>query len=141
MQRLIGTVQGSVLRLVRYAIFISPIFDLEDLATFADDNFTITVDKNLYQAKIKLETSLSTISNWMKQSGLKINESKTEYCVFSRTDIAPSFLNVNGVLVKSKKVINVLGILFDSKLQWGPHVEKTIQKAEKALNAIRLLRK
>ena len=35
---LLGTVQGSVLGPVLYAIFISPIFDLEDMSAFADDN-------------------------------------------------------------------------------------------------------
>ena len=35
---LLGTVQGSVLGPVLYAIFISPLFDLEDLSAFADDN-------------------------------------------------------------------------------------------------------
>ena len=34
-----GTVQGSVLGPVLYAIFVSPMFDLEDMSSFADDNY------------------------------------------------------------------------------------------------------
>ena len=37
--------------------------------------------------------------------------------------------------------MNVLGVLFDSKMQWGPHIKKTLQKAEKALNAIKIIKK
>ena len=38
-------VQGSVLGPVLYAIYISPIFELEDMSAFADDNYTIRCNK------------------------------------------------------------------------------------------------
>ena len=71
---------------------------------------------------------------------LKINEAKTEACIFSRADIAAIDISVNGVHVRIINVINVLGVLFDSKLRWEPQVQRTVQKAEKALNAIRLIK-
>ena len=37
--------------------------------------------------------------------------------------------------------MNVLGVIFDSKLNWGPQVANSICKAKKALFALRLLRK
>ena len=36
--------------------------------------------------------------------------------------------------------MNVLGVTFDSKLQWGAHISKTIKKANTALHAIRLIK-
>ena len=36
--------------------------------------------------------------------------------------------------------MNVLGVTFDSKLQWGDHISQTIKKANTALHAIRLIR-
>ena len=57
--------------LVLYAIFISPLFDIEDLSAFADDNFTISAHIDLQIAKTNLEISLTNISKWMKDSGLK----------------------------------------------------------------------
>ena len=50
-------------------------------------------------------------------------------------------LTVNGTNVRTKTEIHVLGILFDSKLKWGPQVQRALQKAEKALNALRLIRR
>ena len=50
-------------------------------------------------------------------------------------------VNVNNKFIISKKVINVLGVTFDSKLQWGNHVASTSNKALKALNAIRIIKK
>ena len=76
----------------------------------------------------------------MKDSGLKINEAMTEVCVFLRGDTATIIISVNGINVRTRTEINVLGVLFDSKLKWGPQVQRTLQKAHKALNAIRLIR-
>jgi hypothetical protein len=36
---LLGSVQGSILGPVLYAIFVSPLFMIEDLDLFADDSF------------------------------------------------------------------------------------------------------
>ena len=36
--------------------------------------------------------------------------------------------------------MNVLGVTFDSKLQWGDHSSQTIKKANIALHAIRLIK-
>ena len=37
-----GTIQGSILGPILYAIYVSPLFDLTDLSNFADDNFALT---------------------------------------------------------------------------------------------------
>ena len=37
--------------------------------------------------------------------------------------------------------MNVLGVIFDSKLNWNTHIANTISKAKKALFAVRLLKK
>jgi hypothetical protein len=36
---LMGTVQGSILGPVLYAMFVAPLFDIEEFFTFADDIF------------------------------------------------------------------------------------------------------
>ena len=51
------------------------------------------------------------------------------------------FLDINGNRVQTKKEMNVLGIIFDSKLQWTTQVTNTITKANKALNAISLIKR
>ena len=37
--------------------------------------------------------------------------------------------------------MNVLGVIFESKLQWADHIAHALKKSMKALNAIRLIRK
>jgi hypothetical protein len=77
----------------------------------------------------------------VKKSGLIVNEANTEVCLFHRNDVAPITIRINNCNVKSKKVINVLGILFYSKFTWALQVELSICKANRALNAIKIIRK
>ena len=58
---LLGTVQGSVLGPVLYAIFISQIFDLEDMSAFADNNYVIKTNKDTGLLKISIEISFMNI--------------------------------------------------------------------------------
>ena len=79
-------------------------------------------------------------NSYFHQSGLKVNEAKTEICLFSRTNMPPVLIKISNQEVETKNQINVLGIIFDSNLKWGPQVTSTLKKANKALNAIRLIK-
>ena len=136
-----GTVQGSILGPILYAIFVAPLFDLTDLYNFADDNFSLSSNKSKTQVKKDLESKLELILKWLTDSGLKVNENKTELCLFHRKDTHPITILLNNATIVSKLSINVLGVLFDSKLTWSKQVSQTTQKAKKSLHAIKMIRK
>ena len=123
-----------------YAIFISPLFDLDDLSAFADDNYSIQWHGDLGELKIRTEESLRNILKWMTAFGLKVNEARTELCLFSRHNIEQMTIKVGHQDIQTRSEMNVLGVVFDSKLKWGPQVANAISKSNKALNAIRLIR-
>ena len=133
--------KGSVLGPVLYALFVSPLFDLDDLVNFADDNFCVEWNKDLSVLIINLEKRLEMITKWLRDSGLVVNESKTEVCLFHTNDQPLIEITLLGAKIKSMKSINVLGVVFDSKLNWQIHVAKAISKAKKALYSLRLLKK
>ena len=54
-------------------------------------------------------------------------------------DTQPIEIAINGSLIRSKSIIHVSGIIFDSKLQWGPQIESIIKKSNKAKHAIVLI--
>ena len=60
--------------------------------------------------------------------------------MFSKTNLALMQITINGENIRTKKKINVFGVNFDSKLQWEPQVCKALTKANKALNAIKLIK-
>ena len=81
------------------------------------------------------------ITKWLRDSGLVVNESKTEVCLFHKNDPPKVSIKLLGSTIHSKKEMNVLGVTFDSKLTWTPHIANCINKAKKALFALRLIRK
>ena len=137
----VGTVQCSILGPILYAIFVSPLFDLSKLTLFADKNYVIRWNRNLSELIVNMQAMIELITKWLRQSGLKVNDSKTEICLFFRKDHPPVTLNICNVEIKTKKQMNVLGVIFDSKLQWNNQVQNSIQKSKRALGAINIIKK
>ena len=77
----------------------------------------------------------------MAASGLKINEAKTEICIFHRNNLIVVNVNLNNKIIKTMNTINILGILFDSQLKWNEQYVKTIKEANMNLYAIKRIAK
>ena len=137
----VGTVQGSILGPILYSIFVSPLLDLTDLTLFADDNYALAWNKCKSTLLLEMKMKLELITKWLKDSGLKVNEGKTEMCLFFKKDLPPVSLILNGIILHSKDSMNVLGVAFDCKLNWQIQVQKTITKAKSSLHAIQLISK
>ena len=135
-----GTIQGSRLGPILYAIFVSPLFDLEKMSNYADDNFIIRYNTNVVIFIDDMEKSLEAITKWLKKSGLKVNESKTEACLFHRTSKINITLTVDNYTIISKYNMNVLGVIFDSNLNWNDQVAHAISKSNMSLHCIRLIK-
>jgi hypothetical protein len=126
---------------ILYALFMSPLFDIELMLAFADDSYVVRENANINELIGDLQTSLEAITKWLRKSGLKVNQSKTELCFFYKRDCAPIEIVQNESTITSKSVINVLGVIFDYKLHWSHHITNTITKSQKALSAIKIIRK
>ena len=70
-----------------------------------------------------------------------VNEEKTELCLFYKTEQPTIELAISGKIIKSKKSINVLGIVFNSQMKWNQQVAQAINKSKRALHGIKLIRK
>ena len=136
-----GIIQGSILGPILYAIFISPLFDIEKITFYADDGFGLEWNRDRLVAAELILKKLKNCESWLTKSGMKVNEQKTGLCLFHNNDTAPIVINFNGADIRSTQNINVLGVIFDQKLQWSDHVAQSILKSNRALNAIRLLKR
>jgi hypothetical protein len=58
-------------------LFISPVFDIEELHAFVDYLFIPHRNKLMPALLINMEKSLESITKWLMQSDLKINKEKT----------------------------------------------------------------
>ena len=82
-----------------------------------------------------------SVTNSVTNSELRVNESKTELCLFQRGDTTPITISLDGANIISNRTINVLGVIFDSKLTWADHISHAIKLSNKALNAIQIIKR
>jgi hypothetical protein len=118
-----GTVQGSILGPVLFSLFMSPLLVKEDLISYVDDSYLIRGNKNKEIALRRLQFQIQKAQNWLTSSGLKVNLEKTEIVIFHRTDTATSSIKINEIEISTKKQMSVLGVIFDSKLDWSLQVK------------------
>ena len=138
-----GTVQGSVLGPILFAIFISPAFDLFDentLNSFADDSYMVQTGKSENVVIAELLANSSKLFDWLEMSGMKVNAEKTELCIFSKKEIITKSVTFKSNCIEVLKSIKVLGLIFDSKLKWNTHVIKTLTSCSKLLFALHILK-
>ncbi len=63
---LLSTVQGSVLGPVLYAIFVSPLFDIIPVLSFADDTYNMKMIVNKKTLIKDMEKSHKALMKWLK---------------------------------------------------------------------------
>ena len=54
-----------------------------------------------------MENKLKIITKWLADSGLNLNEVKTELCLFYWKDTPPVEITLNGNIIKSKDNMNM----------------------------------
>ena len=136
-----GTIQGLILGPLLFAIFVSPLWDLIEATSFADDNYIVSEGQDVAESLQKCKETTEQAILWFKKSGLCVNEQKTEICVFNKNDVGPCRVELNGLNVEVNKQIKVLGLIFDTKLTWFTQAMTAIEKANKVKQGLRLVNK
>ena len=78
-----------------------------------------------------LQMDINTIYDWVQQSGLTLNTTKTQLLVISRLRHRPTIhLSVCGASVSESSSVNYLEVTLASDLSWAPHIDLVCQKAK-----------
>ena len=114
-------------------------------ALYADDLGILFSSASLKEIEAELQTAVNTITDFCDKWGLKINESKTSYTVFTPAGKRKNYERTYKLNIKIKNSqipINpfptFLGIKLDPKLSYKQHL---IHLSEKILSRTRLIRK
>ena len=81
-----GTVQGSILGPVLFAICIAPLEDHLQNIAYADEINQISTHKEEQTAINICVNETTKILKWLRENGMQVNNSKTEICVFHKRD-------------------------------------------------------
>ena len=73
-----GTVQGSSLGPILYAIFVSPLLDLAKMTLFDVDNYVIQWNQSLALLIFDIHHMIESITKWfgVEAVGLRVNDGK-----------------------------------------------------------------
>jgi hypothetical protein len=111
-----------------YAIYVSPLYNLLKITTLAAGNFVKWWNINMEALINSMKKEVHRRNKWLKDLGMKVNESKMEICVVHRLDTPQFHLTLIEVKISSVNLMNVIGLQFGSKLSWSSKISKCVKK-------------
>jgi len=139
-----GIAQGSIIAPLLFLIMINDFpesLNIENML-FADDSAVFKSGKNLKFIVEQMQKHLTKIQQWCDEWGFKLSASKSVAVVFSFKKVPIDITNVLKIGTKSIKVeksVKFLGIIFDNRLTWKPHIEYLINKCKNRLQLMQVL--
>jgi hypothetical protein len=136
-----GVPQGSLISPHLFNIFINdiPIPEKGNLSLFADDAafFVQFPWKKLKSLKSCLLNSMKSLSNYFMDWKIQLNESKTEFSVFTKSTkmiklMREDKISFNNETFTWKDKLKYLGVLLDNKLLFRDHIDFCLTKAKAA---------
>ena len=137
-----GTPQGSSISPILFLIMINDI-EISDptikLSLFADDTAIWKCGKNTKFLNTSIQKAIDEIQIWADKWGFKFFPVKTVAVLFSKGRKEDIQLKMYGQSIKVSEKVKYLGMYFDSKLSWRPHIQYLIDKCNKRINVMKCL--
>ena len=140
-----GVPQGSVLSVTLFALSINDISSViprEVMHTLFVDDLSISfAASRMVVAERKIQLTINRIADWASRRGFKFSSTKTVVIHFCRIrGIHPDpDLYLYGQRIACKDETRFLGLTFDRKLTWVPHIKNLKVKCSQALNVVKVL--
>jgi hypothetical protein len=127
-----GVAQGSVLAPLLCSLYTNdaPAAPGIHLALFADDTCVYATEKHERRVLNTLQRGLNAVGSWCQRWNIKINEGNTQAIYFARRHRMPrDAVQLNGRNIPFVNSVKYLGVIFDRRMTWRLHIEKTAAKA------------
>ena len=109
---------------------------------YADDVTIWSTNKNVNIAVLQVQKALNRCQDWCAQWGLQISAEKSTSMLFTRKNCTPTptrTLQLDGFPIPIVPTQKYLGLLLDSKLNFGPHVDSIRNRCLRRLNILRCI--
>ena len=140
-----GVPQGSILSVTLFAIKINSIVNclLDDIngSLYVDDFQICFRGQNMAVIERQLQMCLNKLDEWSNENGFKFSISKTvcvHFCRKHKNHEDPK-LFLNGSEIPVVPQVKFLGLIFDNKLNFMPHITYIKEKCKKALNILKVV--
>ena len=143
----VGVPQGSIISPTLFSVKINSIVNCINQGVTSSlyvDDFLISYQaKNMASIERQLQGCLRKLETWCNHNGFKFSQSKTVCVHFSQLrGLHPDpSLTLNGTAIPVVNEIKFLGVWFDRKLSFVPHLKYLKAKCLKALNLIKVVAK
>ena len=110
---------------------------------FADDTNLFLNNPNILNLETILNVELEKVSQWLYANKLSLNIEKTSFVVFHspQRGIAHKLnLSISSMSVKSVNQVKYLGLIFDSNLNWKPHLHELSKKVSRGIGVLSKIR-
>ena len=146
-----GTPQGSCLSPILYLIFVNDVTDSLDLQTlsasqFADDIGLWCTEDDVETATSRIQNAVKNLEKWCKKWFVSLHPAKSKLLLFTKCFRHKDEVKANGLSItlfnEQVSVVDeavFLGVTFDSRLTYEPQTRKTLAKAYKRLNLLRMI--
>ena len=139
-----GVPQGSILSPTLFNIKINNIVKCvndTDSSLYVDDFGIFYKSKNMENIEFRLQRCLNKVETWATENGFKFSKTKTQcvhFCQLRGLHPEP-VLNIYGSPIPVVEEAKILGLLFDKKLSFIPHIKALKAKCLKALDVLKVL--
>lgn len=139
-----GLPQGAVLSVTLFLLAIndagSEINHPVIIRKYADDITILCRGSSITTSQEIIQSALNNLLEWSLKSGFKFSASKTQCIVFSRQNMeSQPTLKMDLHNLKFYQNIKILGMHFDSKMNWKRHIQILSEECKKRLNILKCI--
>ncbi|GBN92942.1 putative RNA-directed DNA polymerase from transposon BS [Araneus ventricosus] len=140
-----GVPQGSVLSITLFSIKINGILNQLPFTVkgflYVDDLYVSCAGEDMNVIQRQVQTAINNIQTWSVKNGFTFSTTKTagvHFCRKRKLHLDPE-IQLDGHKISFVNEIRFLGIVFDKKLTFLPHIKTLRKRCEQALNILRVL--